>query len=187
MMRQVLSSGVCEITFANSSPSIPGIRASSSTSANGSLDATPRQSALRAAGTSAVAVGIIPHALAHPWRMVRFVALSSTIRTRSSCRSTTGGWAGAAARCEERPKRRRSERAAATDLALDRNRSAHHSDQARRDRESQAGPTITTGRRAVRLLECSENRLLLLGRDANACIHNFLNHHRRWSVSCVRE
>ena len=66
MIRQALSSGVCEIPLANSSPSVPGIRASSSTSANGSLDATPRHSALMAAGTSAVAVGIIPHALAQP-------------------------------------------------------------------------------------------------------------------------
>ena len=58
MIRQVLSSGVWAISFASSSPSVPGIRASSSTSAKGSFDVIPRHSALMAAGMRPDAVGI---------------------------------------------------------------------------------------------------------------------------------
>jgi len=110
--------------------------------------------------------GIIPHALAQPWRRCGFVALSSTIRNAQPVEVYNGGCAGEPRGARSDRFARRAKRAAATDLAFNLNLSAHHLDKARgnvrpRPSHSDASSSCPPARTL-------ENGLLLFRRDADA-------------------
>src|SRR5690606_21148614 len=62
------------------------------------------------------------------------------------------------------------ESAALADFALDPHPAAHHLDEAVRDRETEAGAAVLTGRGSIRLRERIEDEIELVGRDPDSRI-----------------
>src|SRR6185436_6972942 len=81
----------------------------------------------------------------------RLVALSSTTSARRFRKSIATGIAGCAL-LQIKPGGERKP-AAAADLAVDRNTSAHQLDELRRDRQPQSGSAVTTSSGGIGLLE----------------------------------
>ena len=165
-----IGSGSWRIRSASVKPSISGIMASSSTSANGDPAARARSSAASASRPPSTTVGFMPQLVSISSRIRRLVALSSTTRTGRPC--TPGGLrrhrAAPTGPVAGREPHREVERAPPADLALQPDLPAHHLDQPGRDRQAQPRAAVLAGGRSVRLGEGLEELLLLVGGDADA-------------------
>ena len=163
MIRVADSAGLADLA-ARARPSVPGIRASSSTSANGRPRPRPYQSASRASRPSRDRRRLgLPAAqpLLEDLAVGRVVVDDEDAQAVQVDRRPP---AGAARRVRLQPELgREAERAAPARLALHADLPAHQRHQPGGDRQAQPGAAVLPRRRAVRLLEGPEDLSCLSG------------------------